>query len=381
MRTRTTLVGAGLLAVASVTTASCAKLIGLEDEYQEAGGTSSATGSGGGATGSGGSGSGSGGGGAGAAGMGGDGGGGASGSGGSAPYVGPPSCAELAATCGANADEDCCAAGLVEGGTFHRDNHNDDEAYAATVSSFHLDRFEITVGRFRKFVEAYPGSKPAVGDGAHPKIADSGWLQIWNTLLPATQEELVASLSEPCGETPMRTWTDTPGAQERKPMNCVKWFEAFAFCAWDGGRLPTEAEWNLAAAAGSEQRVYPWGTNEDEIDSTYAVYNCIGDGSTADNCQFSDILPVGSRSPKGDGKWGQADLAGSVWEFVRDSSDSDYPVPCNDCALIEIDGARRARGGAWNAIQYNVTTDYYTWIDPAGRFYDVGARCARDVSP
>src|SRR6185503_5212427 len=100
-------------------------------------------------------------------------------------------------------------------------------------------------------------------------------------------------------------------------MNCVSWFEAFAFCAWDGGRLPTETEWNYAAAGGNEQRVYPWGAN---IDLTKASYDCAGDGSGTGtpNCMFSDMLPVGSRSPQGDGKWGQADLAGNVWEWTLD---------------------------------------------------------------
>src|SRR5689334_21712444 len=92
-----------------------------------------------------------------------------------------PSCAGLPATCGPSGNEDCCESLLVPGGTFARSYDGVDyldRSYPATVSDFYLDKYEITVGRFRAFVNAGMGtqaSPPADGAGAHPKIPGSGW--------------------------------------------------------------------------------------------------------------------------------------------------------------------------------------------------------------
>jgi sulfatase modifying factor 1 len=184
--------------------------------------------------------------------LGGTGGGGTTSSGGAGGTWGgtAPSCSGLAATCGPVGTDDCCKSLLVPGGTFNRSYDGvdfKDPNYPATVSDFYLDKYEITVGRFRQFVKAGMGtqaSPPAAGAGAHPRITGSGWDSTWNTNLPATTAALTTNLK--CST----TWTDTAGSNESKPVNCLEWYAAFAFCVWDGGRLATEAEWNYAASAG-----------------------------------------------------------------------------------------------------------------------------------
>lgn len=280
-----------------------------------------------------------------------------------------PSCVGLPATCGGS--KDCCASNVVAGGAFNR---SDDPSFPATVSAFKLDVYEVTVGRFRAFVNAGMGTQakpPAAGDGAHPKIASSGWDPAFNASLPADTDALKAELK--CnGAYP--AWSDAPSGKETNPINCVSWFEAFAFCAWEGGRLPTEAEWNYAAAGGGEQRAYPWGAS---IDATKASYNCSGRGPGT--CVFSDMRPVGSFSPQGDGKWGQADLAGNVWEYTLDYSAEPYRLTtCRDCADLQPAPYRTFRGGGFaNEWFYEVTSTRLS-RSPGIADYDVGVRCARD---
>lgn len=284
----------------------------------------------------------------------------------------PSSCTSLSMTCGPADNENCCAVTEVAGGNFNRNN---DAALPATVADFAIDRFEITVGRFRKFVEVYPGSKPAPNAGAHPLIPNSGWKSAWDTNLSADQTILINALHCYAGTS---TWTDQPGANEDLPINCIDWYTAFAFCIWDGGRLPTEAEWNYVAAGGNEQRIYPWSSppSSANIDNTYATYGCMSDGSAAGICTFTDIAKVGSRSPKGDGRWGQADLAGSVWEWTLDWYQSDYPLPCANCASVADGMFRVFRGGAWDSNESDVIT--VRGFDPADSRHPIlGARCAR----
>lgn len=286
-----------------------------------------------------------------------------------------PSCTGLPATCGPNGNGDCCASSVVCGGTYNRSN---DAAYPATVSDFRLDTYEITVGRFRKFVAAYTQNMIASGAGKNPNNPnDPGWDTAWNASLPADATALTASASGVQCAGAFQTWTSSAGVDENKPINCLTWFEAEAFCIWDGGRLPTEAEWNYAAAGGREQRVYPWGPTVPGADTKLAVYDCHY-GNDAGACtSVSNIAPVGS-SVAGNARWGQADLAGNLWEWAQDWSTSPYSAgSCDNCANLIPSAKRVVRGGSFNNGSQFLPSAYRDGDTPVHRGYDVGARCAR----
>jgi formylglycine-generating enzyme required for sulfatase activity len=171
------------------------------------------------------------------------------------------------------------------------------------------------------------------------------------------------------------------GSNDNRPVASVIWYVAFAFCIWDGGRLPTEAEWNYAAAGGSEQRVYPWG--DTPPDCTYANYypgsaHCVP-------LPYGDTNNVGAESPRGDGKWGQSDLAGNVSEWNLDWETEPYPqASCVNCTnAVEPPSSptqypvRVFRGGGFTAFPSDLLSSSRGADYPYTHYADYGARCAR----
>jgi formylglycine-generating enzyme len=265
--------------------------------------------------------------------------------------------------------ESCCASARVPGGTYDRSYDGvdyTDKGNPATVGDFALDVYDATVGRFREFVAGYPANLPATGAGKNPRDAsDPGWDAAWFYQVPPDQAGLLKAIK--C-DAVRSTWTDVPAASEAMPMNCLSWYVGFAFCIWDGGRLPTEAEWNYAAAGGGEQRAFPWSAppTSKAIDDRVAVF-----------CGASCDAPAsaGSKSPRGDARWGHADMVGNVWQWVLDSAGT-YPNPCVDCA--QSGGTQRGvRGGAFNRAADLLRTARRDVYPDAYLGYDVGVRCAR----
>jgi sulfatase modifying factor 1 len=330
-----------------------------------------------------------------------------------ASVVLPPSCEPGGAgmtNCGAG-NESCCTSIEVEGGTFNRTYAADgggpsDAGDPATVSAFRLDKYDVTVGRFRQFVEAVlpadggAGWMPAIGSGKHAylnggkglvnsasdagTVYETGWTATYASSVSPTNTNLQTSsyTAGPC------TWTPSPGNQENLPINCVTWAEAYAFCIWDGGFLPTEAEWAYVAGAGSEEREYAWGQTPPGTTNKYAIYSCYYP-SNAGTCSgvgtLANIAPVGTAT-SGASKWGHLDLNGELAQYNMDyigpwgggaPATPPYVTPCTDCMYEYMSGTTRYvfRGGGFDGPA-PATSSLRNGDWPA-RSFGIGFRCAQ----
>ncbi len=269
----------------------------------------------------------------------------------------------------------------VEGGTFFMGRSEDGtDAYAdgdaleqpeheVTLVDFAMDKYEVTVGRFSQFRNAYDSwriaGNPVEGAGESPNLLGSGWL--------AERD----GAEVPADSTGMRQMMGACGSSlsdyHTMPQNCITFSFARLFCIWDGGWLPTEAEWEYAAAGGDENRLYPWGGDAPDRDVNV----------TFDRSAVPDNVGL---YPAGDGRFGQADLAGSLAEFVVGVGGEAYSgeACAHDCGTLPLPPGRRvvSRGGdyyiAANATsligQLRAASRVSTNIDVSPY---AGFRCAR----
>jgi formylglycine-generating enzyme required for sulfatase activity len=315
----------------------------------------------------------------------------------------PPSCAPGGpgmTNCGSDGGESCCTSLEVPGGTYDRtytsetDGGPTGEGDPATVSSFRLDEYLVTVGRFRQFVAAWnkgSGYYPPANSGKHTHLNgnfglvdsaatvdggvayESGWNATdWNntTYIDPTDSNLTHGTVSSCVES--STWTSSAGSQENLPIDCMNWYEAYAFCIWDSAFLPSEAEWEYAAAAGNQQREYPWGSTGPGTANLYAIYGNYYTGNSL------GPAPVGYAS-LGAGYWGQLDLAGELWEWNLDWYTPTYVDPCTDCAYVPSSPTtgRALRGGDYFGDATILPPSSRTNGYPLYRSSVAGIRCAR----
>lgn len=142
------------------------------------------------------------------------------------------------------------------------------------------------------------------------------------------------------------------------PINCISWNEAREFCAWAGGRLPAEQEWE-AEATNTGQRRYPWG--DEQVTCDYASW-----GEHHRGCNRDSTWPVCSK-PNGNSVSGLCDLFGNVSEWTSSGESSVW-------------GYRHvSRGGSWCSgnLPYEQNTSYRTALGARARSVMIGFRCAR----
>lgn len=253
------------------------------------------------------------------------------------------------------------------------DREDDERLHRVCVEGFQLGKHEVTVGEFRRFVTATgyrtdaerdTGGKDGCfaydeNDKKNP-WAFRGWAD-WRT--PNRQQ----------------------GNRDDHPVSCVSWNDAVAYIDWlnraagGGWRLPTEAEWEYAARAGT-RTVRFWG----DADGDACRYANVGDarvlrdGFACDD-GFKWVAPVGRFQPNA---WGLKDMLGNVWEWTCSGYDAAYGGAETRClSKNDVTRPREARGGSWvSDPSYARAANRFRDL-PEIRSYWSGFRLARTLIP
>jgi len=247
-------------------------------------------------------------------------------------------------------------------------NAEGDEQPVRTVrlDGFYIDRLEVTNARFAAFVAETGYRTDAEREGSGQVVGDAGW---------HTQDG--ASWRHPMGP------EDGIEGLDDHPVVQVSWNDADAFCAWDGKRLPTEAEWEKAAR-GIDGRTFPWGMEFDSTRLNFCPecdYAIVSFAAGPDG--FARTAPVGS-FPAGASPYGALDMAGNVWEWVSDWFDPDYYAygpptnPTGPPRRRAFRGSKSIRGGSWTSEPGKVRTASRSYDPPEWRAFGAGFRCASD---
>jgi formylglycine-generating enzyme required for sulfatase activity len=228
---------------------------------------------------------------------------------------------------------------LVEGRRELRHEWFEDELpkHRVSLRAFYMDRHEVTNRTFSRFVNqsGYPMPAPRYDEekGDHPVVS-------------------------------------------------VSWDEAAAYCRWAGKRLPTEAEWEYAARAGTEAP-YWWGEGAPERTTANLADETLQDAYPGRLVMpgyrdgYIIDAPVGSFMSN---PWGLYDMLGNVWEWTDDWFDSRYyqASPTSN-PQGPLKGVKKVlRGGSWAAAPSDARCATRVGCHPKGRGMDVGFRCVLD---
>jgi iron(II)-dependent oxidoreductase len=251
--------------------------------------------------------------------------------------------------------------GATRGQPFAYDNER--WGHRVAVEPFALARAPVTQGEFAAFVDDGGYQRPELWS-----TAGAGWLAetgVEHPLYWARGED---------GGWQRRHFDQWVVLEEHKPVSYVSWHEAHAYCNWAGRRLPTEAEWEFAAAGQTttpgatpaQKRRYPWGDHHPAAEEANLDW------------QAMDAVDVGAHAP-GDSPFGPRQLIGNVWEWTA-SVFQPYPNFEPDAYRANSEqffGHRMVlRGGSWATRARYIRNTLRNYFPPGRRDILAGFRTA-----
>lgn len=215
-------------------------------------------------------------------------------------------------------------------------NKDSSPSHYVTLSNFKIDRYEVTYAQYDSCVQKGICSKAHYDDGKCYIWTDAG---IKKAIVPQKYRS------------------------PDYPVVCVTWHQANRYCRYKGKRLPTEAEWEYAALAGSQNN-FSWG-NSIQSNSSMGV-----SGTNKSPSKTGCFPPNG---------WGICDMTGNVWEWTKDRYERDY-YEVSD--TINPQGStvgrfRVIRGGGWYSTQQQLEIKNRQWFTPEAGEVSIGIRCAK----
>jgi formylglycine-generating enzyme required for sulfatase activity len=233
---------------------------------------------------------------------------------------------------------------IIPEGSYLRGSNNGsrDEmpAHVVTISSFALDIHPVTNEQFVRFLESMGGEKD---------VNNNDIIRLRDSRIKRSAGKLIVE-----------------SGYIKHPVVGVTWYGASAYAKWIGKRLPFEAEWEISAAAGLEENIYPTGT---KIDHTQA------------NFFSSDTTAVMSYPPNG---YGLYDMVGNVYDWCQDWYAYNYyetssQEPENPKGPPQ--GVYRVlRGGCWKSLKEDLRCAHRHRNNPGAFNTTYGFRCAADVT-
>ncbi len=215
---------------------------------------------------------------------------------------------------------------LIPAGTFRMGDitgssrDNEQPVHEVSVESFAMGRYQVTFAEYDYFCEATNRKKPE----------DEDW------------------------------------ERDNRPVIYVSWHDAMAYTEWlseqtgQQYRLPTEAEWEYAARAGTETD-YWWGNDIDETKANY-------------NSNIGQTTPVGDYEAN---PFGLYDTAGNVWEWTCSEYESEYNGKQTECIIKNSGKNRVLRGESWDGSPRGLRSAFRSFVDPDFRDFNVGFRVVR----